>query len=294
MSTRTVVPIPPSYTREGDLETESTIRYLKYLHDNGIKTVMTTAGTSQFNLLTIEEIHKLNEVVVKHFPGRKIIGIPALSTRAAIEFVWKANQYVDQKTNLMALYPDRYYDDEIIKEHILSIRNRTSNPLYIHGMFMRAGRGGTWNYTSMLLNDLYEAGAIKGIKEEHSSLNESYNFVSELVEEMDVIVAGGSMRRHQFLRSAGANAFLAGIGNLFPEVELKYCQDPEHGQKYLDLEKRLFSVFMKNGWHQSLRIALNVLKLTCKSDRAPWPLRDDELVEEIKLILKDLDKANEK
>ena len=51
---------------------------------------------------------------------------------------------------------------------------------------------------------------------------------------------------------------------------------------------------MKNGWHQSLRIALNVLKLTCKSDRAPWPLRDDELVEEIKLILKDLDKANEK
>ena len=289
MHTRTVVPIPPSYTKDGELEVDSTIKYLKYLYDNGIQTVMTTAGTSQFNLLSSEEIHTLNEVVVTHFTGKKIIGIPPLSTKHAVEFVWKANQYMDPDSNFMTLYPDRYYNDDIIKNYMLSIRERVNNPVYVHGMFMRAATGGMWNYTSPLLNDLYEAQVVKGIKEEHLNLAQSYNFISKLPIDMDVIVAGGSMRRHQYLRSAGANAFLAGIGNLFPTVEIEYCNSLELQQNCLKLETKLFDIFMKNGWHQSLRIALSVLGLTCHYDRSPWPLRDQEVVDEIKLFLREIE-----
>ena len=71
MLRRTVVGIPASYSEDQSLETESTIRYLSYLEDEGVHTVMSTAGTSHFNLLNIDEIHALNKVVSNSFKGNK-------------------------------------------------------------------------------------------------------------------------------------------------------------------------------------------------------------------------------
>ena len=50
MLTRTVIGIPASFDVDGNLETNSTENYLKYLEDKGVNTVMTTEGTSTFNL----------------------------------------------------------------------------------------------------------------------------------------------------------------------------------------------------------------------------------------------------
>ena len=125
---------------------------------------------------------------------------------------------------------------------------------------------------------------IEGIKEEHSNLYKSYDFVSKLDPDMDVIVAGGSsMRRFEFLESAGANAFLSGVGNLFPHIEQQYLDGDK--DVALSIEKRFFDVFMKYGWHKSLRIGLDILNLTCYNDRNPWPRRDPEEYKEIKNIV---------
>ena len=64
-----VVAVPPSYDQEQNLETESTSEYVKYLHAHGATTVMTTAGTSQFNLLSTQEIHQLNQSIIDGFDG---------------------------------------------------------------------------------------------------------------------------------------------------------------------------------------------------------------------------------
>ena len=81
-----VVAIPPSYFVES-LETESTSEYVKYLHAHGATTVMTTAGTSQFNLLSTQEIHQLNQSIVDNFDGVSILGVPGCSTKDACNFV---------------------------------------------------------------------------------------------------------------------------------------------------------------------------------------------------------------
>lgn len=47
----TVVAIPPSYDSAESLELHSTVQYLKYLQDKQVTCVMSTAGTSQFNLM---------------------------------------------------------------------------------------------------------------------------------------------------------------------------------------------------------------------------------------------------
>ena len=50
LQNRSIIAIPPSYDKEERLEIKSTVGYLKYLKTYGAQCVMTTAGTSQFNL----------------------------------------------------------------------------------------------------------------------------------------------------------------------------------------------------------------------------------------------------
>ena len=286
MLRRTVVGIPASYSEDQSLETESTIRYLSYLEDQGVHTVMTTAGTSHFNLLNIDEIHALNKAVANSFKGNKIIGVPALSNRDAVAFIERANDYIDSSCRLMLLYPERYYSEDEIVDYMSDLRSHTDNKIYIHGKTIRNATGGNWDYNASVINKLYNYGILEGIKEEHSNLSKSYDFVSEIHPEVDVIVAGGSMRRYEYLQSAGANSFLSGVGNLFPKVEQDYLDGSTADS--LNKEKQMFSVFMKYGWHKSLRIALKHLDLTCYHNRKPWPVTSVLEEEAIKKVVENI------
>lgn len=282
-----VIPIPPSYTEHETLCIPDTKKYLEYLESYQCPVVMTTAGTSQFNLLTEDEIAQLNQCVCS-YKYKSILGIPPVSQKAAIRFV--KDHPLPENCYYMALYPDRFYSDETIINYFKEIRQYLDRPMYVHGMFTRSGYGGVWDYTSDVLNKLFEDGIIFGIKEEHSALTASYNVLSLCHPNLDIIVAGGSMRRHQFLRSAGANAFLAGIGNLFPEIEKNYF-NPDFTDASISLETKLFRVFNKHGWHRSLRIGLSILGLGCNYDRMPYPERKKEIVTEIKNILQEIQDA---
>jgi len=286
MLTRTVIGIPSSYDAKGNLEIDSTNLYLRYLEEHAAHTVMTTDGTSNFNLLREDEIHQLNKCVVSNFSGFKIIGVPNLSLRGTLNFIKKTEEYLDAKSNLMFLYPDRFYDEEIIIDFFKEIRKETSSKIYIHGKTIRNATGGTWDYNSSVINTLFNNGVLKGIKEEHPNLLKSYDFVSELNKDLDVIIAGGSMRRYEYLKSAGANSFLSGIGNLFPQIEQSYIDGATTSA--LEKEKKIFSVFMKNGWHKSLRISLKYLDLTCYNNRQPWPATTEKELQEIVKVIEEI------
>ena len=272
MPKRPVVAIPPSYNQDQSLELHSTANYLKHLEDNGAVSVMTTAGTSQFNFLQLSEVHEFNKCVVENFSGQKILGIPALPSIHAESFAKKAAEYLDENSTLMALYPDRFYDQDTIREYIENLCDATEKGIYLHTQKMRSGVSGDWNYTADVLNLVCQNGDLIGIKEEHPNLQKSYNFVRALNKDLDIIVAGGSMRRFNFLESSGANSFLSGIGNLFPQIENSFLDsDDSEKAKILQKESEFFEVFMANGWHRSLRASLRLMNLTCLNNRSPWP-----------------------
>jgi Dihydrodipicolinate synthase/N-acetylneuraminate lyase len=105
--------------------------------------------------------------------------------------------------------------------------------------------------------------------------------------DFDVIVAGGSMRRHNLLRPLGVGSLLAGVGNLIPEVELGYVDQVNQGR--LDradwiirhIETPFFDAFMGIGWHRGLRGGLRHLGLACHHDRQPWPTLSEAEAETI-------------
>lgn len=278
-----VIAIPPSYNEDQSLETKSTVRYLQFLYDNGATKVMTTAGTSQFNLLTIDEVHEFNAAVTA-FNGEKILGVPALSTREAIQFIRDAEFYSDNRTQYMLLYPDRYYSDESIKKYVTDITSATNRQVYLHAQKARHGVKGSWEYSYKVINSLSDN--LLGIKEEISDLKESYDFVANILFHLDIIVAGGSMRRFHYLEMANPSiTFLSGIGNINPRLEKEFANINIGKHVFLEKERSLFDVFMKYGWHRSLRYALKYYELTCFNNRDPWPQEDAVFTKEVADIL---------
>jgi dihydrodipicolinate synthase/N-acetylneuraminate lyase len=287
-----VFPIPPSYDERQRLDLEKTSAYCKYLIDRGAEVLMTTAGTSQFNLMSIEEVHDLN-TTISQLSVTTILGLPGLSYKSLLENIEIANEkYSKGNTHLMLLYPDRFYDEKTVIDYFFRAADISEFPCYLHGMFMRKGTGGTYNFTSSIINKLMSHKNIAGIKEETNNLGDAYNFCDKSnLADFRFIVAGGSMKRYNFLLPTGVQSFLSGVGNLFPEIEVKYCDHIARGdyesalQIIKEYENPLFEVFMKIGWHKSLREALRQMNLCCENNRDPWPSTSEEEKNEISRVI---------
>jgi dihydrodipicolinate synthase/N-acetylneuraminate lyase len=284
ISKNVVVPIPPSYSSGGELDLDNTRRYLDFLHKGGVQVIMTTAGTSQFNLLSAEEIRSLNQICGEHFPGFAILGLPPLADAHGIEEIDFYNGLNLKNAALMALYPERHYGGDEMVRSFHAQADASSYPLFFHGMFMRGGTGGIFDYTAELVNELAQHKNIVGMKEECTTLAAGFSLCSG-IENSDfiTIVAGGSKRRFMHLGAAGAHTFLAGLENLFPGLDAQFLKAYQAGdlqacnahlQKF---ETPFFKVFMRLGWHAALRAGLEILGYSSGS-RMPFPrLKDDDL-----------------
>lgn len=254
-----VYAIPPSF-KDDRLDCDSVSKYLKYLEDNKATRVLTTAGTSQFNLLSLDEIFQLNKCLVDNFTQEKILGLPALSLKHLKIEIEKLNQLKSSNTKLLILFPERYYSDDQILEFFDAVCAFSLYPIYLHGNPLRKGMGGTYEYTNNLLETLSRIDNFEGIKEEYSSLDLSIKSIQNL--DLDIIVAGGSMRRFWTLSPFGATSFLTGVGNFNPTHSEEFYQAFTNGKygKCMDIiqniETPLFNTFMKVGWHAAMRTAL--------------------------------------
>lgn len=277
-----VYPLSPSFENEV-LETESTLQYMGFLENGGVKTIMTTAGTSQFNLLTPEEVREFNSAAFS-FKGNKIIGIPALSLKHLKEEIVWYNSFNLENTYLLLLFPERYYRDSQILEFFKEACEISKYPILAHGNVMKKGYGGEFIYNYDLIESLSQIDGFIGMKEESPSLDFAIKNLSREFG-LEIIVAGGSMRRFWSLEPFGATTYLSGVGSFNPKIEEDFYRSYMSGNTtwakdiMTEVEKPLFDVFMNIGWHASMRYSLQKMGYI-KGNRDPF-FRLDENQKEI-------------
>ena len=293
-----VVPIPAMYGNDGSINKLSVFHYLKFLKDEGVDCVMTTAGTSQFNMLANREVSNLNFCVASDGFGSYILGIPPTNTRRTIEQIKSLQKMSSGKKNnkcVMLLYPERYYDDESIIGHFYRSADASEMPVIIHAMFMRQGNGGWYDYSAKLINKMVEHPNIIGIKEETSELGKAYNICNKInTDNCLIIAAGGSMRRFNALKPTGVQTWLSGVGNMFPRAELAFRKDTSRIDIIKDFENPMFDVFMKMGWHKAMRESIRQLTLGCIINGEPFAKISKADSIAIKNVLEELKKQCQK
>lgn len=283
-----VVPIPPPFQSSGEINFLLLREYLAWLSANGVKSIMTTAGTSQFNLLSQDEIRSFNKVC-SEFSGYVILGLPPLNTKSLLQEIEWYNKLDSENIILMALYPDRYYADEHIIKYFYNAADFSKFPVFIHGMFMRRGAGGMYDYEKSLVSRLASHKNIVGMKEECSNFELGYTLCKNIPQNFIKVVAGKSARRFSLLKHAYAQSYLAGLGNLFPRLELDLFNSAQsssaHFEIFLKYEDLLFETFMKIGWHKALRCGLGYMYGGFSHCRNPFPYCSQEEKEQIRKVI---------
>jgi 4-hydroxy-tetrahydrodipicolinate synthase len=291
----TVIPLPTPFTKDGDVDYKTMHSYVEFLVANGIKNVMTTVGTSRFNLLMDEEVFKLNETVVKAANGKAvtIVANPTVgSVKRTIEFGKHAEKI--GADFFLAYYPERYYGEQNIYDYFHAITKEVSTPILLHEMPMRNGFGaGTVQYSIPLLEQLLALPTIAGFKEEALD-NEYSNKILTTFEDKAVIIgAGGGMSRY-LLRDydLGSKAFLGGIGNFIPSLENDFYNAITSGDKAKaekivnEIELPYFQKVVPFGWHPSLKAAIALKGLMQPYERAPMIEIKGEQLEQLTAVMK--------
>ncbi|MDG1950358.1 MAG: dihydrodipicolinate synthase family protein [bacterium] len=301
-----VFPIPPAFTdayqdedgttHGNELDLANIARYVQYLDLKRAEVAMTTAGTSAYNLLNFSEILQFNRIVLENFSKTVVVGVPAYDTRTAKRFVEEfekiAGDNID-RVYYMWLYPERYYNDDIVRDYFFELASHCNRPCLFHGKPMKhAKHGYSVDFEAELVNSIASHPNIVGMKEESSHMAKATQVIAKIdTEEFAVIVAGGSMSRFEMQQENGACSFLTGLGSLFPEYALNYYDFKQKGldvRPFTNREDEAFETMMDMGWHLGLRTALQEMGFQEPYTRQPFPLATDEQREQVSEFVKSM------
>jgi 4-hydroxy-tetrahydrodipicolinate synthase len=272
-----VFPILTPFTESGDVDHTALARYVKFLLGAGAGTVMTTVGTSRFNLLSEAEMQAVNATVVAASSAQTITiaaGPLTGSLQTNIQFARHAESVGADA--YIAFFPERWYGPEAVFEFFKQLSESVSIGVMIHEMPMKSGYGGQVQYALDLLERLVELPNVVGMKEECMDGGYAYKLHRRLAGRC-AIIGAGAMRNFMRDFHAGAVANLVGVGSFFPKVEMAFHEamrsgDIERAHKIVrQFEDPYFDVAVELGWHPQLKETLHLLGLMPPFERDPLP-----------------------
>ncbi len=293
-----VFPILTLFNVDGSIDETGIAAYVEFLIAQGAKNLMCTVGTSRYDVMTPDEMLRVNELVVKAAAGRAIVMVTTPSygpTSQAIQFARHAEKIGADA--IIAVYPDRYYGDDHVFDFFKEVADSVNIGVMIHEMPIRAGRSTeapAAQYTQSLLARILSIGNVVGLKEESGS-NELIEHINSTYSTHTAVIGGrGGMTGHFQARAHGQRAYLVGIGNFDPRLELDFYQALEDGKTAQaesvinNIEKPFFALTVKLGWHISLRAGMYLKGLCQPYERKPMRGLDDKELASLRTLMTEL------
>lgn len=294
-----VFPILTLFNADGSIDEQGIANYVEFLISQGAKNLMCTVGTSRYDVMTAKEMLRVNELVVKAAAGRAVVMVTTPSygpTSQAIHFAQHAQQIGADA--IIAVYPDRYYGDDHVFGFFEEVAASVNIGVMIHEMPIRAGRsteGPAAQYSVALLARIFSIPNLVGLKEESGNAELIEHINTTYSNKAAVIGGRGGMNAYRLARTYGQRAYLVGIGNFDPKLELDFQQKLVDGQAdkaeeiTSNIEHPFFALAVKLGWHISLRAAMHLKGLCQPYERKPMRALDDTELESLKVLMQELE-----
>ena len=162
-----VFPIPTPFDESGNIDLASLARYVEFLASNDVGTILSTVGTSRFNLLDEDEIKTVNQQIATS-SSKDTITILAGPQHGGLKQMVSFAEHAESvgADAFIACFPERWYDAEAVYTFFEQLAGSVSIGVMIHEMPMRSGYGGSVQYPLDLLERLVNIPNIVGMKEE--------------------------------------------------------------------------------------------------------------------------------
>jgi 4-hydroxy-tetrahydrodipicolinate synthase len=284
-----VYPIPMPFADDGSIDAPALGAYSDHLLNEGARILLMTVGTSRFNLLDREEMHRANAIVARAASGRGLFlaSGPGPNSGSLAENILFAQRAADAGASaLMAVFPERYYGDDVVVNFYLRLADASPIPVCVHAQPFRDGFGGihaTKPFGLSMLSRIAEHQNIGCVKEENGVREMFEEILAGLNPGLPVIGAGGAMRRHLKDAALGSVTYLVGVESIVPRLgpqffEAVHSGDTAGAEAIAAVhEDPFFQQAVAYGWHRSLKAALAIVGLMPFTERDPFPaLNADE------------------
>ena len=289
--------ITPFKNNGKDIDFEGLENYIQYLYENGAKIFYAMAFNTRYLLMSEEEIYKVNECVVnkvKSFLDNEtitIVGDPLdCSTDTSIKFSQHAKDIGADMISL--IYRAYLFSDDHVYDHYNKIANAVDIPILVHEMPFMKGipkhQDGNWSID--LLDRLADIPNVIAVKEDAKIDDYTKDIVDKISDRVAIVVSGNGLQQWSKV-SDKCQAWLTGIGNLFPKTEIDFYQyhlnnEQEKCNEIIEnIEKPFFFVKDNYSWHLGIKSALEHLGIMSKQERMPYQELDQDRHARVGLIV---------
>ena len=283
-----------------DIDYDGLCSYIQYLYDNGVKLFYAMAFNTRYLLMSEEEILKVNEIVIKKVKSFEdpetlvIVGDPLdCSTETSIQFAEHAKSHGADLISL--IYRAYLFEEKHVYDHYKTISDRVDIPILIHEMPFMKGipkhQDGNWSIA--LLDQLADIPNVVAMKEDAKVDDYTKQVVETISDRVAIVVSGNGLQQWSKVGDK-CQAWLSGIGNLFPSVETNYYKHYKNGdvEKCLEIveriEKPFFHVKDNYSWHLGIKSALEHIGVMQKDERMPYQPLDEEKHAHVGQIVQDI------
>lgn len=195
---------------KGGIDNAALSRYLTFLSESGVSTVIVNGSTGEFPLMTPKERMLMLELCREHFKGAIIANVSSSSLSDVHRLVGHANGYADA----ILMLPHYYYANasrDGVREFIAQGLSQSAKPVYLYNFPLHT-------QVTFSIDDIAWITArvenVAGIKDSSGSIESALAF-KEAFPNFSIFVGGDSAAIA--VLQAGLDGSASGAGNACPE-----------------------------------------------------------------------------
>lgn len=233
--------------------------------EHGVKIFLLTAGSSEFLLMSEEEIRKVTEILVKKVKGRRTV--------IAANGYWGMKQSADFAKfagdlgvdGVLITYPQREMDHDTQYEFMEYVAKASSVPVLTH-VFDNLGTGLP---PVELLSRIANIDNVVGFKDDSSNYYYLFTLLMKLKDKLSAI-GGGSKLNCLYAYPYGLYTYLTTMGLVCPRIPNDFYSalkrgDYEEAKKFVtDYEYPFFEVHLRIGEPAAYKVMMNLAGLPVK------------------------------
>ena len=228
-----IVSIPTPFTAKHDVDYEGVKRIIDVAVEGSVKVVLTTAGDSQFGILSMEEIKELTKVVVEHTAGRAtvIAGTLPWWTGRMVEFA----RYVEGlgADGLMVLLTAAPFRQDLAEDAKFRYFEAVADAVDL-GMVIQ---GHQYLQIPLVQRITDEIPQVVGMKEDGGD-SYYYNMLTRFSKRL-AIFCGGQKWRFLYAYPYGSVGYLTCYGTFQPKIAVEFYDQLVSGnvKRALEIER---------------------------------------------------------
>ncbi|MBS7649773.1 MAG: 4-hydroxy-tetrahydrodipicolinate synthase [Candidatus Bathyarchaeia archaeon] len=284
-----IPPMVTPLTKDGDVDLEGLVEVTRFLIDGGVHGLFPLGTIGEGPKFSREERRKIIETVVGEADKKGIPVIPGaggITTRDTITYTKDAK---DAGAAGVVIHPPWYFHPtpEALLKHYRRIADEVDLPIILYNIPSFAG----YEIPAEVVVKASQSKNIAGIKDSSANMLYYQQLIASCPKEFNVIQGYGSL----FLPSLslGGKATMAGEANVAPKIMVGIYEnfikgDLEEARRLHYKIVSLLPVFGYGTFPVGVKVAMNMMGLRAGYVREPSAELDDQKVEKIRQVLKDV------